>query len=91
MHVHLDVYFNAILIGPVHVVPGQLTDPGANFASVHGLRPVTVHISFSLPRQEAGFPVVQHRATRLAKVTFLYVNGTQKLSQGKSSPAHAYF
>ena len=29
---------------------GQLTDPGVNFASVHGLMPVTVHMSFSLPR-----------------------------------------
>ena len=29
---------------------GQLTDLGVNFASVHGLAPVTVHISFSLPR-----------------------------------------
>ena len=30
--------------------PGQLTDLGVNFASVHGLAPVTVHIGFSLPR-----------------------------------------
>ena len=30
--------------------PGQLTDPEVNFASVHGLTPVTVHMSFSLPR-----------------------------------------
>ena len=29
---------------------GQLTDLGVNFASVHGLAPVTVHISFLLPR-----------------------------------------
>ena len=29
---------------------GQLTDLGVNFASVHGLAPVTVQISFSLPR-----------------------------------------
>ena len=32
------------------MIPGQLTDPGVNFASVHGLTPVTVHMSFSLPR-----------------------------------------
>ena len=25
---------------------GQLTDPEVNFASVHGLTPVTVHMSF---------------------------------------------
>ena len=29
---------------------GQLADPGVNFASVHGLTSVTVHMSFSLPR-----------------------------------------
>ena len=33
------------------IAQGQLTDLGVNFASVHGLAPVTtVHISFSLPR-----------------------------------------
>ena len=32
------------------IAPGQLTDPGVNFASVHVLTPVTVHMSFSLPR-----------------------------------------
>ena len=43
-------------LGPVHMIPGQLiapghlADPGVNFASVHGLTPVTVHMSFSLPR-----------------------------------------
>ena len=31
------------------IVPGQLTDPRVNFASVHGLMPVTVPMSFSLP------------------------------------------
>ena len=46
----------ALLSGPVHMIPGQLiapgqlNDPGVNFASVHGLTPVTVHMSFSLPR-----------------------------------------
>ena len=30
--------------------PGQLTDPWVNFASVHGLTPVTVQTSFLLPR-----------------------------------------
>ena len=32
------------------IAPGQLTDPGVNFASVHGLMPATVHMSFSLLR-----------------------------------------
>ena len=31
------------------IAPGQLTDPGVNFASVHGLTPITVQMSFSLP------------------------------------------
>ena len=42
------------------IAPGQLTDPGVIFASVHGLTPVTVHMSFSLsPGQlrEAGYPL----------------------------------
>ena len=41
---------------PFHMTPvqliasGQLTYPGVNFASVHGLTSVTVHMDFSLPR-----------------------------------------
>ena len=31
------------------IAPGQFNDPGVNFASVHGLTPVTFHMSFSLP------------------------------------------
>ena len=50
------LYHQIAHLGPVHMIPGQLitlgqlTDPGVNFASVHGLTPVTVHMSFSLPR-----------------------------------------
>ena len=40
---------------------GQLTDPGVNFALVHGLTPVTVHMSFSLPRGN-----FERRVTRCA-------------------------
>ena len=32
------------------IAPGQLTDPRINFALVHGLMPVTVHMSLSMPR-----------------------------------------
>ena len=32
--------------------PGQLTNQGVNVASVHGLTPVTVNMSFSLPRRD---------------------------------------
>ena len=45
-----------VTLGPVHMIPGQLiapgqlTDLGVNFVSVHGLIPVTVHMSFSLPQ-----------------------------------------
>ena len=52
-HTHC-AYFT--ILGPVHMIPGQLiapgqlTDPRVNFASVHGLTPVTVHMSFSFPR-----------------------------------------
>ena len=31
------------------MIPGQLADPGVNFAWVPGLTPVTVQMSFSLP------------------------------------------
>ena len=36
------------------IAPGLLTDPGTNFASVHGLTPRTVRTSFSLPRGNFG-------------------------------------
>ena len=32
------------------IASGQLTDPGVNFALVHGLTSVTVHMNLSLPR-----------------------------------------
>ena len=76
------------------IAPEQLTDLLVNFASVHGLTPVTVHMSFSFCRMETsegGLPVVQHRVTSLAEVTFLHVNRTQTLSRGKSSLAHVYY
>ena len=75
------------------IVPGQLTDPRVNFASVHCLMPVTVHMSFRCPgaTSRGGLPVVQHRVTHLAEVTFLHVNRTQKLPWGKSSLAHAHY
>ena len=75
------------------IAPGQLTDRGVNFASVHGLTPVTVHMSFSLPR--GNFERQVTRCTTpgnpLAEVTLLDVNRTQKLPRGKSSLAHAHY
>ena len=67
---------------------GQLTDPGVNFASVH-VTPVTVHMSFSLPR--GSFERQVTRCTHLAEVTFVHVNRTQKLPRGKRSLAHAHY
>ena len=52
---YLNLWGNSLL-GPVHMIPGQLiasgklTDPGVNLASVHRLTSVTVHMNFSLPK-----------------------------------------
>ena len=75
------------------IAPGQLTDPRVNFALVHSLTPVTVHMSFRCPgvTSRGGLPVLQHRVTRLAEVTFLHLNRTQKLPRGKSSLAHVHY
>ena len=73
-----------MILGQI-IGPGQFTDPKVNFASVHGLTPVTVQMSFSLPQGN-----FERRVTFLAKVTFLHVNRTQKLPWGKSSLAHAH-
>ena len=61
--------------------PGQLTEPGANFASMHGLTPVTVQMSFSLPwgNFERRVTPCTKLGNRLAEVTFLHVNRTKKL------------
>ena len=64
------------------IAPGQLTDPGVNFASVHGLTPVTVHMSFSLPRGN-----FERWVTRCTTPECRM----QKLSRGKSSLVHAYY
>ena len=54
------------------MIPGQLNDPGVNFASVHRLTPVTVHMNFLLPGAASRGVV-----TRLAAITFLHVNRMQ--------------
>ena len=71
------------------IASGQLTDSRVDFASAHGLTPVTDNMNFSLPG--GGLPVVKHWVIRLAEVTFLHENRIQKLSQGKSSLAHAHY
>ena len=70
------------LLGAVHMIPGQriapgqLTDPRVNFASVHGLTTVTVHMSFSFQQGnfERQVTLCTTPGTRLAEGTFLHVN-----------------
>ena len=74
------------------VAPGQLSDPGVNFASVHGLTPVTVHMSFSLPRGnfERRVTCCTTPGNPPCRGNILHVNRKQKLPRGKSSLAHAH-
>ena len=41
------------------ITPRELTDPGVNFPSVHGLTPVIVHMSLSSPRDNFERQVVR--------------------------------
>ena len=52
--------------GTTHIASEQLTDPWVNFASVHGLTSVTVHMNFSCPEatSRGGLPVVQSALPR---------------------------
>ena len=70
-----EIYLNKMLtelpLEPVHMILGQLTDPWVNFASLHGLMPVTVHIRFLLPCGSfKRWITQQHWVTQLFKVTF---------------------
>ena len=75
------------------IAPGELTDPKVNFVSVRALKPVTVHMSFSLPGAtlRCRLPSVQHRINCLAEVPFFHVHRMQKLSRGKGSLAHDHY
>ena len=87
------------LLGPVHMIlgqliaSGQLTDPRVNFASVHGLTSVTVHMNFSLPR--GNFERwVTHCTTpgnRPCQGNVSPCEQNSKLPRGKSSLAHAHY
>ena len=75
------------------IAPGQLTDPGVNFASVHGLTPVIVHMSFSLPRGN-----FERRITRCTTPGNLPSRGdfspceqNSKVARGKISLGHAHY
>ena len=68
------------------IAPGKVTDPRVNFASVYGLTPVTVHIRIFRclgATSRGGLPVVQHRVTRLAEVTFLHGEQNTKVAPGQ--------
>ena len=76
------------------IAPGQLTDLGGLLCL--GARSDACNCShefFVAPwaTSRGGLAVVQHQVTRLAEVTSLRVNRTQKLLRGKSSLAHAYY
>ena len=87
------------LLGPVHMIlgqliaSGQLTDPRVNFASVHGLTSVTVHMNFSLP--QGNFERRVTRCTtlgnRLYQGNFSPCEQNTKLPWGKSSLAHVHY
>ena len=86
------------LSGPVHMIPGQLiaseqlTDPRVNFASVHGLTSVTVHMNFSLPR--GNFKRWITRCTtpgnQPCQGNFCPCEQNAKLPRDKSSLAHVH-
>ena len=77
--ISFQIKYNAAMsfLGPVHMIPGQLIASG--------------QLTEPWATSRGGLPVVQYRVTRLAEVTFLHVNRTQKLSRSKSSLAHAHY
>ena len=73
--------------------PGGTHWPRDNFVSVHGLTPVTVHMSFSLPRGN-----FERRVTRCmtpgnppCRGNFSPCEQNAKVAPGKSSLAHAHY
>ena len=77
---------------PTHC-PGKLTDPGVNFSSMHDLTPVTVHMSFSLPRDH-----FERRVTRCTtpgnppcRGNFSPCEQNAKVARGKSSLVHTHY
>ena len=87
------------LLWPVHMIlgqliaSGQLTDPRVNFASVHGLTSVTVHMNFSLPG--GNFERWVTRCTTPGnwpcQGNFSPCEQNTKFPQGKSSLAHVNY
>ena len=67
------------------IEPEQLTDPGVNFASVHGLMAVTVHMSFSLHRATSRdeLPIVKHWVTPPCRVNFSPCEQNAKVAPGQ--------
>ena len=74
------------------IPPGQLSDPGVNFASVHGLTPVTVQMSFSLPRGnfERRVTLCTTQGNPPCRGNFSPCEQNSKLPRGKGSLAHAH-
>ena len=68
-----------------------VSDTGVNFNSVYSLLMVTRVFCCPGATFRRHSSVVQHQVTCFAQVTFVHVNRTQKLPQGKSSLAHAHY
>ena len=81
---HLKQEKGCLLIVPR--IPGQLTDPGVNFASVHGLTAVTVHMSFWLPRGNFG-----RRVTRCTTQGNPPCRGNFSPCEQNAKVAHAHY
>ena len=72
------------------IAPGQLVDPELNFASVHGLIPVTVHMSFSLVNFERRVICCTTPDNQPCRGNFSLCEQNVKVAQGKSSLVHAH-
>ena len=87
------------LLGPVKMIlgqliaSGQLTDPRVNFASVHGLTSVTVHMNFSFPwgNFERWVTRCTTPGNRPCQGNFSPCEQNAKLPWGKSSLAHVHY
>ena len=74
--------------GQLVVSQGQIHNSRANFASMCGLVPVSLHMPSSLPRRVTCSSAPSSLPTELV---YPRVNKSQKLSWGKHSFSHAHY
>ena len=77
--------------GQHHCLAEQLTDPGVNVASVHGLTPVTVDMSSSLPRGNFARRVTRCTTPGNPPCRGNFSPCEQNAKVVKSSLAHAHY